>query len=112
MPETMRVLHTSRTLRLCGFRHNPTVSGICVERAQARREAALYAPEPGEAGIGGAARTVEVEQFPGVSLSRDKTGAGEVSGMGTGNQASSGREFCGSREPTHTQSARMSGAPA
>src|ERR1017187_3355525 len=33
---------------MCGFRHNPTVSGICVERAQARREAALYAPEPGE----------------------------------------------------------------
>ena len=60
----------------------------------------------------GAARTVEVEQFPGVSLWRDKTGAGEVSGMGAGNQASSGREFCGSREPTHSQSARMSGAPA
>jgi hypothetical protein len=32
--------------------------------------------------------------------------------MGAGNQASSSREFCGSREPTHSQSARMSGAPA
>src|ERR1700687_656974 len=54
---------------------------------------------------------MDVEQFPSLLLWRDGTGSCEVSGVGAGNQALSGTEFCRSREPTHSQSARMSGAP-
>jgi REP element-mobilizing transposase RayT len=72
----------------------------------------LAGVEAGEAGISGAARTVEVEQFPRLLLWRDGTGKGEVSGVGAGNQASTGTEFWRSREPTHSQSTRMSGAPS
>src|SRR6266536_3662674 len=46
-----------------------------------------------------------------VPLWGDGSCAGEVPGVGAGNQASSRPQLCRDRKPTHSQSARMSRAP-
>jgi REP element-mobilizing transposase RayT len=84
----------------------------CLERAQTGREAALHAPQSSEARTGGASGTMEVEQLPRLLLWRSRTGEGEVSRIAAGNQAPSGRELSRSREPSHLQSAQMTGAPS
>ena len=54
---------------------------------------------------------MEVEQFSSLLTRRDGAGSCEVSGVGAGNQAPSGREFCRSPRPSHSQTARITGAP-
>src|SRR5208282_2564851 len=73
----------------------------------------------GKARVSRPPRAVAVEQLLLLSLPRDWTGAGEISGVADGDQEASGRDVWRGREcsphsqhPTHSQRARMSGAPA
>ncbi len=82
-----------------------------VDGTETHREAPLHTPQPSAAGIGGKTRAVEVEQFPRLSLRRNRTGAHKLSRVAARNQASSASEFRRGRKPPHPQKTRMSGAP-
>jgi hypothetical protein len=65
----------------------------CVERTEANRESKVHASESREARLGGATRTVALEQFSGIPLRGDRAGAGEVSRMGVRDQGAACPEF-------------------
>lgn len=81
----------------------------CVEREEEGREAALHAPQPGEARVGERAGVMGVEQLPGVCFRRSR--AGEVERVAGGEDEGEGKMSSLEISGSHPSKTAKGGAP-